>query len=90
MIAVSTEKAETINEIQHEEGGGGGLSWLSESEVGKALDFLDSREDTENGITDGSFTLLHTRRPNPSSLRPISNKSQKLAITSEPHLLSYN
>ncbi|KAL2497162.1 Serine/threonine-protein kinase Rio1 [Abeliophyllum distichum] len=66
------------------------LSWSSDSEIGEALDFLDSRDDTERGIMDGgTFTLLNTRRPNAhgglqsrpntSSLQPISNKSQKLA-----------
>ncbi|CAA2934455.1 RING-H2 finger protein ATL65 [Olea europaea subsp. europaea] len=41
------------------------LSWSSESEIGEALDFLDSRDDTEGGILDGgTFTLLHTWRPN--------------------------
>ncbi|KAL1557092.1 non-specific serine/threonine protein kinase [Salvia divinorum] len=61
----------------------------SDSEIAEALDFLDSREDAEGGILDGSFTPLHTRRPNAhgglhsrpnnSSLQPISNKSQKVA-----------
>lgn len=64
------------------------LSFSSESEIGEALDYLDSREDAEGGTLDGSFTLLNTRRPNAhggihsrpnnSSLQPISNKSQKL------------
>ncbi|XP_047981935.1 serine/threonine-protein kinase RIO1-like [Salvia hispanica] len=61
----------------------------SDSEIAEALDFLDAREDAEGGILDGSFTPLHTRRPNAhgglhsrpnnSSLQPISNKSQKVA-----------
>ncbi|KAL1536012.1 non-specific serine/threonine protein kinase [Salvia divinorum] len=61
----------------------------SDSEIAEALDFLDSREDAEGGLLDGSFTPLHTRRPNAhgglhsrpnnSSLQPISNKSQKVA-----------
>ncbi|KAL0432245.1 UNVERIFIED_CONTAM: Serine/threonine-protein kinase rio1 [Sesamum latifolium] len=65
------------------------LSISSESEIGEALDYLDSRDDAEDGIVDSSFTLLHTRRPNAhgglhsrpntSSLQPISNKSQKFA-----------
>ncbi|KAI3460538.1 hypothetical protein Pfo_017201 [Paulownia fortunei] len=65
------------------------LSFSSESEIGEALDYLDSRDDAEDGIVDSSFTLLHTRRPNAhgglhsrpntSSLQPISNKSQKFA-----------
>ncbi|KAK6115610.1 hypothetical protein DH2020_007879 [Rehmannia glutinosa] len=65
------------------------LSFSSDSEIGEALDYLDSRDDAEGGIVDSSFTLLHTRRPNAhgglhsrpnnSSLQPISNKSQKFA-----------
>ncbi|KAG6393178.1 hypothetical protein SASPL_147413 [Salvia splendens] len=61
----------------------------SDSEIAEALDFLDSREDADGGLLDGSFTPLHTRRPNAhgglhsrpnsSSLQPISNKSQKVA-----------
>lgn len=64
------------------------FSLSSESEIGEALDFLDSRDDAEGGILDGSFTPQHTRRPNAhgglhsrpnnSTLQPISNKSQKL------------
>ncbi|KAG8382086.1 hypothetical protein BUALT_Bualt05G0039900 [Buddleja alternifolia] len=62
-------------------------SFSSESEVEKALDYLDSREDDEEeGV---SFNLMmHTRRPNAHgglhslptnrSLQPMSNKFQKL------------
>ncbi|CAI9787054.1 unnamed protein product [Fraxinus pennsylvanica] len=92
------EKPDSMPETQHENGEYEGeeeeeeeeLSWSSESEIGEALDFLDSRDDAEGGRMDGgTFTLLHTRRPNAhgglqsrpntSSLQPISNKSQKLA-----------
>ncbi|CAA0840800.1 Serine/threonine-protein kinase Rio1 [Striga hermonthica] len=65
------------------------LSFSSDSEIGEALDYLDSRDDADGGVVDSSFTLLHTRRPNAhgglhsrpnnSSLQPISNKSQKIS-----------
>lgn len=93
--------ADSTAEIYPEKGGGeegeeeleeqeeDDLSFSSESEIGEALDYLDSRDDAEGGIVDSSFTLLHTRRPNAhgglhsrpntSSLQPISNKSQKFA-----------
>ncbi|CAA2988692.1 serine threonine- kinase RIO1-like [Olea europaea subsp. europaea] len=91
------DKPDSMPETQHENEEYEGeeeeeeeLSWSSDSEIGEALDFLDSRDDAEGGIMDGgTFTLLHTRRPNAhgglqsrpntSSLQPISNKSQKLA-----------
>ncbi|CAI9754391.1 unnamed protein product [Fraxinus pennsylvanica] len=90
------EKPDSMSETQHENEEYEGeeeeeeLSWSSDSEIGEALDFLDSRDDTEGGLMDGgTFTLLHTRRPNAhgglqsrpntSSFQPISNKSQKLA-----------
>ncbi|KAL0369289.1 UNVERIFIED_CONTAM: Serine/threonine-protein kinase rio1 [Sesamum calycinum] len=78
---------EVYEELEEEEDDD--LSISSESEIGEALDYLDSRDDAEDGIVDSSFTLLHTRRPNAhgglhsrpntSSLQPISNKSQKFA-----------
>ena len=59
-------------------------SWSSDSEIGDALDYLDSKHD-EDAI-DGAFTPqsrrpnahggLHTR-PNASSLQPLSNRNQK-------------
>ncbi|XP_051149904.1 uncharacterized protein LOC127264419 [Andrographis paniculata] len=66
------------------------LLFSSDSEIGEALDYLDSIDDAEGGVVDGgSFTLLNARRPNAhgglhtrpnsSSLQPISNKSQKFA-----------
>ncbi|KAL0323302.1 UNVERIFIED_CONTAM: Serine/threonine-protein kinase rio1 [Sesamum angustifolium] len=78
---------EVYEELEEEEDDD--LPISSESEIGEALDYLDSRDDAEDGIVDSSFTLLHTRRPNAhgglhsrpntSSLQPISNKSQKFA-----------
>ncbi|KAL8459407.1 hypothetical protein ACS0TY_036771 [Phlomoides rotata] len=78
----------TIEEREEDWEGEEELYYSSESEIGEALDYLDSREDAEGGTLDGSFTLLNTRRPNAhgglhsrpnnSSLQPISNKSQKL------------
>ncbi|GFP80234.1 serine/threonine-protein kinase rio1 [Phtheirospermum japonicum] len=65
------------------------LDFSSDSEIGEALDYLDSMDDAGGGLVDGSFNLLHARRPNAhgglhsrpnnSSLQPISNKSQKIA-----------
>lgn len=59
-------------------------SWSSESEIGEALDYLDSKDDDE--AIDGGFMLnsrrpnahggLHSR-PNSSTLQPLSNKNQK-------------
>ena len=59
-------------------------SWSSDSEIGDALDYLDS-EDDEDAI-DGAFTPqlrrpnahggLHTR-PKASSLQPLPNRNQK-------------
>ncbi|KAL3641723.1 hypothetical protein CASFOL_012538 [Castilleja foliolosa] len=64
------------------------LDFSSDSEIGEALDYLDSIDDAGGRLVDGSFNLLHTRRPNAhgglhsrpnnSSLQPISNKSQKI------------
>ncbi|KAK3040664.1 hypothetical protein RJ639_026985 [Escallonia herrerae] len=60
------------------------LLWSSDSEIGEALDYLDSKDDEE--AVDGAFTL-HARRPNAhggvhsrpnaSSLQPLSNRNQK-------------
>lgn len=61
-------------------------TWSSDSEIGEALDYLDSKEDTEH--VDGGFTLnsrrpnahggLHSR-PNSSALQPLSNRQQKFS-----------
>lgn len=60
------------------------LSLSSDSEIGDALDYLDSRDD--DGFLDGGFTLnswrpnahggIHSQR-NGSALQPLSNRTQK-------------
>lgn len=77
-------KEEEVNEVEFEEDEEEELSWSSESEIGDALDFLDSKDDSE-GI-DGGFTPqtrrpnahggLHSR-PNTSSFQPLANRNQK-------------
>uniref|UniRef100_A0A7N0UYU8 Serine/threonine-protein kinase RIO1 n=1 Tax=Kalanchoe fedtschenkoi TaxID=63787 RepID=A0A7N0UYU8_KALFE len=62
------------------------LSLSSDSEIGDALDYLDSRDD--DGFLDGGFTLnswrpnahggVHSQR-NASALQPLSNRTQKFA-----------
>ncbi|KAJ9559538.1 hypothetical protein OSB04_004698 [Centaurea solstitialis] len=60
------------------------ISWSSDSEIGEALDYLDSKDD--NGAVDGALVLNARRpnahggihsRPNASSLQPLSNRNQK-------------
>ncbi|KAK3225076.1 hypothetical protein Dsin_004938 [Dipteronia sinensis] len=75
----AANEEEVENEYEEEE-----LSWSSESEIGEALDYLDSKDDDE--AVDGAFMLkswrpnahggFHTR-PNSSTLQPISNKNQR-------------
>ncbi|KAG2676221.1 hypothetical protein I3760_12G042500 [Carya illinoinensis] len=60
------------------------LSWSSDSEVGDALDWLDSKDDDQ--AVEGNFTL-NSRRPNAhgghhsrhntSTLQPLSNRNQR-------------
>lgn len=83
-MSSSVEKAEAINESEEQEDDEEELSWSSDSEMGEALDYLDSKDDSE--IMDGAVAL-HTRRPNAhgglhsrhntSSLQPLSNRNQK-------------
>ncbi|KAI4355031.1 hypothetical protein L6164_003849 [Bauhinia variegata] len=71
---------------EEEHGEEGELSWSSDSEIGDALDWLDSKDDDEG--VDGSFSL-NSRRPNAhgghhsnvksSSLQPLSNRNQKFS-----------
>ena len=73
-------------ELEQEEGDDEELSWSSDSEIGDALDWLDSKDDDE--VVDGSFSL-HSRRPNAhgghhsqlnsSTLQPLSNRNQKFS-----------
>ncbi|CAN4112394.1 unnamed protein product [Withania somnifera] len=78
-----TEKEEDLEEEEEEEGE---LSWSSDSEIGEALDYLDTKDKSES--INSAFNLqtrrpnahggLHTR-PNSSSLQPLSNRTQKFA-----------
>lgn len=62
------------------------LSWSSDSEIGDALDWLDSKDDNE--ALEGAFAV-HSRRPNAhggllarprsSPLQPLSNRNQKFS-----------
>ncbi|XP_071685790.1 uncharacterized protein [Rutidosis leptorrhynchoides] len=60
------------------------ILWSSDSEIGEALDYLDSKDDT--GAVDGALILNARRpnahggvhsRPNASPLQPLSNRNQK-------------
>ncbi|KAJ0105821.1 hypothetical protein Patl1_18310 [Pistacia atlantica] len=72
------EEVDDDEEVEEEEG------WSSDSEIGEALDYLDSKDDDEP--VDGAFMLSSRRpnahgglhsRPNSSTLQPLSNKNQK-------------
>ncbi|KAF5743693.1 Serine/threonine-protein kinase Rio1 [Tripterygium wilfordii] len=80
------EVAVNVVEAEQEDGDEEELSWSSDSEVGEALDWLDSRDDDE--VAEGGITLNSRRpnahggvhsRPNSSALQPISNRNQKFA-----------
>ena len=83
-MSSSVEKVEAVNESEDQEDDEEELSWSSDSEIGEALDYLDSKDDSE--IMDGAVAL-HTRRPNAhgglhsrpnaSSLQPLSNRNRK-------------
>ncbi|PWA36759.1 serine/threonine-protein kinase RIO1 [Artemisia annua] len=60
------------------------IAWSSDSDIGEALDYLDSKDD--NGAVDGALILNARRpnahggihsRPNASALQPLSNRNQK-------------
>ncbi|KAK8962843.1 hypothetical protein KSP40_PGU022706 [Platanthera guangdongensis] len=60
--------------------------WSSESEVGDALDWLDSKEGADgDGVTGSSFSVSAARRPNAHGglisrpFQPLTNRSQKFA-----------
>ncbi|XP_059444114.1 uncharacterized protein LOC132176024 [Corylus avellana] len=81
LVAVNEEREKEEGEVEEEE-----ELWSSDSEVGDALDWLDSKDDYE--AVEGSFTLnsrrpnahggLHSR-PNTSTLQPLSNRNQRFA-----------
>lgn len=62
-------------------------SWSSDSEIGEALDWLDTKDGSEVGV-DGPISL-NSRRPNAhgglhsrinaSTLQPLSNRNQKFS-----------
>ncbi|XP_073052771.1 uncharacterized protein [Primulina eburnea] len=89
MPTILVQKEDENEQVKEEYEDEEEFSLSSDSEIGEALDYLDSIDDAEGGTLDGSFTLLHTRRPNAhggfhsrpntSSLQPVSNKSQKLS-----------
>lgn len=79
------KKDEELEELEDEDEEGE-LSWSSDSEIGEALDYLDTKDNSESNV--GAFSLqtrrpnahggLHTR-PNSSALQPLSNRTQKFA-----------
>lgn len=83
------EEEEDLEEDEDEEE----EQWSSDSEVGDALDWLDSREGIEGDVSSISFSHVAARgRPNAHGgllsrpLQPISNRSQKFSshIRSNP------
>ncbi|KAL5772233.1 hypothetical protein ACOSQ2_012157 [Xanthoceras sorbifolium] len=79
-LAVNKTEEEDVDLEEEEEE----VSWSSDSEIGEALDYLDSKDDDE--AVDGAFMLCSRRpnahgglhsRPNSSTLQPLSNKNQK-------------
>lgn len=76
------EEAVLLDEVEDEEE----ELLSSDSEIGDALDYLDSKDDED--AVDGAFTLQSRRpnahggihsRPNASSLQPLSNRNQKFS-----------
>ncbi|XP_061371537.1 uncharacterized protein LOC133314113 isoform X2 [Gastrolobium bilobum] len=73
-----------VEEKQHQEEEEEEVSCSSDSEIGDALDWLDSKDEEE--VFDGSFSL-NSRRPNAhgghhlhsSTLQPLSNRNQKFS-----------
>ncbi|KAF3680941.1 hypothetical protein BC332_00320, partial [Capsicum chinense] len=65
------------------------LSWSSDSEIGEALDYLDTKDIDSESINGGGGFNIQTRRPNAhggvhsrpnsSTLQPLSNRTQKFA-----------
>lgn len=79
VVVEEVEEKEIKEEEEEEEE----IFWSSDSEIGDALDYLDSKD--EEAI-DGGFTPQSRRpnahggihsRPNASSLQPLSNRNQK-------------
>lgn len=79
VVVEEVEEKEIKEEEEEEE-----IFWSSDSEIGDALDYLDSKDDEE--AIDRGFTPQSRRpnahgglhsRPNASSLQPLSNRNQK-------------
>ncbi|KAM7483452.1 hypothetical protein LguiB_008035 [Lonicera macranthoides] len=75
------EEPGIVDEVEEEDEE---LLLSSDSEIGDALDYLDSKDDTE--AVDGAFSLNSRRpnahggihsRPNASALQPLSNRMQR-------------
>lgn len=93
-IRIIGEKAEEVEAVavegdvdEEEEEEEGEDSWSSDSEIGDALDWLDTRDGNEAGV-DGPITLKSRRpnahgglhaRPNASTLQPLSNRNQRFS-----------
>ncbi|XP_042438485.1 serine/threonine-protein kinase RIO1-like [Zingiber officinale] len=58
-------------------------SWSSESDIGEALDWLDTREGFDGDGSSASFSVAYSHRPNAHGgiqsrpFQPVSNRSQK-------------
>lgn len=93
-MSINAEKAEVklpakeqVEDEEEDEDEEEELTWSSDSEIGDALDYLDSKDDSE--AVDGGGFALHARRPNAhggvhsrpnaSPLQPLSNRNQKFA-----------
>ncbi|XVF54688.1 hypothetical protein PTKIN_Ptkin05aG0200900 [Pterospermum kingtungense] len=86
MSTVQEKPEEAPNEAVEFEEEEEDLSWSSDSEIGEALDYLDSKDDDDS--VESAFTLnsrrpnahggLHSR-PNSSALQPLSNRNQKFS-----------
>ncbi|XP_022736061.1 serine/threonine-protein kinase rio1-like isoform X2 [Durio zibethinus] len=86
MSKIEEKPEESPNEAAEYEEEEEDISWSSDSEIGEALDYLDSKDDDES--VDAAFTLnsrrpnahggLHSR-PNSSSLQPLSNRNLKFS-----------
>ncbi|OVA17499.1 RIO kinase [Macleaya cordata] len=84
IVVQNKEAEEEVEEEVEEEEEEEELSWSSDSEIGDALDWLDSKDDAD--AVDGSFPISSRRpnahggllsRPRSSPLQPLSNRNQK-------------
>lgn len=78
VVAHEAEKQVVVEEDEEED-------WSSDSDIGDALDYLDSKDDD---AVEGAFTInsrrpnahggLHSR-PNSSTLQPLSNRNERFS-----------